>query len=541
MSEPKPSRHLGQVFTRPEVVRFTLDEAGYIVGGPTALADGTVIEPGAGEGAFVCEIVRRLLEDTRARGRDLNSVEDAIVAFEIDGTLIPELVANVRSTLVAEKVSHRKASRLAMRWVRREDFLLAEIDVAARWVVGNPPYVRAREIPLDVRAAYQERWRTVSGRADLYVAFIEAGVSLLAPDGRLSYVCPDNWMRNDYGRGLRDRIAESFNLVTVTNLSAGNAFESEAGVYPSVFTIGRGAQGPIDVGSFSVESGPKAELLTVRAEDVSFWQQRSPYWPRWSSSLVATLPQIWENLVTLEQSGVSVRTGLATGRDEVFLMSRTRAEELGIENEQRYPAVRARELSSGREVVPSVVLVYPTCTAGPCTEACHPGVRSYLESCADLLASRRVGDHGGKYVGWRTIDRVESIPLHETRLLIPDVRGHLEIVKVGPGVVPLHGITSLVAPDWDLDVLAGLMISDFIHQQLQTFATPIRGGSFRTSGQYLRNLRIPGREHINPETAGLLAHAFHGDDRGAASGVVAGLVESVSCQGAVDGDPGRAR
>lgn len=51
-------RRPGDVFTKPEVVRFILDQVGYV---HTAdLSRVSIIEPSCGEGEFLLEIMRRL-------------------------------------------------------------------------------------------------------------------------------------------------------------------------------------------------------------------------------------------------------------------------------------------------------------------------------------------------------------------------------------------------------------------------------------------------------------------------------------------------
>lgn len=48
----------GDVFTKPEVVEFMLDEAGYKAS--DNLSSISIMEPSCGEGEFIIEIIRRL-------------------------------------------------------------------------------------------------------------------------------------------------------------------------------------------------------------------------------------------------------------------------------------------------------------------------------------------------------------------------------------------------------------------------------------------------------------------------------------------------
>ena len=57
-----------------------------------------------------------------------------------------------------------------------------------------------------------KRFTTIYDRADLYVPFIEKSLKVLAPGGTLGFICADRWMKNKYGRPLRQLIADGFHL-----------------------------------------------------------------------------------------------------------------------------------------------------------------------------------------------------------------------------------------------------------------------------------------------------------------------------------------
>ncbi|WP_084221161.1 TaqI-like C-terminal specificity domain-containing protein [Thermus sp. NMX2.A1] len=77
------------------------------------------------------------------------------------------------------------------------DFLLWEPHETFHLILGNPPYgalgAGARLDPKR-RRLYRSRFATWHGRYNLYGAFLEKGVRLLAPSGMLVYVIPAGWM-----------------------------------------------------------------------------------------------------------------------------------------------------------------------------------------------------------------------------------------------------------------------------------------------------------------------------------------------------------
>ncbi|MGH2904080.1 MAG: Eco57I restriction-modification methylase domain-containing protein [Solirubrobacteraceae bacterium] len=75
-------------------------------------------------------------------------------------------------------------------------------------VIGNPPYVRIQELGRDVAEYCRQHYDTATGAFDAYVPFIERGVSLLRPHGRLGFIVPNTFLKLDYGARLRARLAE---------------------------------------------------------------------------------------------------------------------------------------------------------------------------------------------------------------------------------------------------------------------------------------------------------------------------------------------
>jgi hypothetical protein len=74
-------------------------------------------------------------------------------------------------------------------------------------VVGNPPYVR-QETFGEFKGYFEEKYRVYHGVADLYVYFVELGVSLIQNDGFFSYILANKWMRANYGSAPRTWMKE---------------------------------------------------------------------------------------------------------------------------------------------------------------------------------------------------------------------------------------------------------------------------------------------------------------------------------------------
>jgi hypothetical protein len=74
-------------------------------------------------------------------------------------------------------------------------------------VVANPPYIDSERMvnegQKNVRAYLAQRWPAAKGNWDLYVVFMELGLSLLARDGAMAYLTPDKWLSKPFGDAFR--------------------------------------------------------------------------------------------------------------------------------------------------------------------------------------------------------------------------------------------------------------------------------------------------------------------------------------------------
>ncbi len=104
-------------------------------------------------------------------------------------------------------------------------------------VVGNPPYVKLqnfRTVHADMAAFLRDGRASVgalpyasttTGNFDLYLPFIEKGITLLNNKGRLGYIAPSLWIMNEYGEGLRRLISAGRNLERWIDFKAYQVFE----------------------------------------------------------------------------------------------------------------------------------------------------------------------------------------------------------------------------------------------------------------------------------------------------------------------------
>ncbi|MGH3249059.1 MAG: Eco57I restriction-modification methylase domain-containing protein [Trebonia sp.] len=254
------TQNYGAVFTRRWVVEVLLDLTGYTA--DRDLGGLGLVEPSCGSGAFLGPAVERLIASALGRGRALASLGDAVRAYDLQAGH----VRLCRDLLIAAGEPEPAASVLADRWVRQADFLLDGIDDRpADVAVGNPPYIRYDDLAPEMAALYRSTWPTMRGRGDIYVGFIERSLRMLRPGGRAGLICADRWMRNAYGSGLRELVAQRYAVEHVWTMHDVDAFEAQVSAYPAITVLANHAQSSVVAANTTATFGASSAAALVRA------------------------------------------------------------------------------------------------------------------------------------------------------------------------------------------------------------------------------------------------------------------------------------
>lgn len=515
-----------------------LDLAGYHA--DADLVDALGIEPAAGDGAFLLPMVRRLVASCRQRHRAITDCHGSLVALELDPIAAAGTRARVFTTLMECGAVAEDAASLADTWVRNEDALLTVSHLPpADFVIGNPPYVRLEDVDAATMAKYRASYRTMVGRADLYIPFFEAALKQLKHGGVCAYICADRWMRNQYGAELRHLVTANYAVEAVIEMHRADAFESEVSAYPAIVVIRKGAQGPVVVANAGPGSGraggtsfaqavsrlrsgmaPVTALSGWRATRVEGWFSGSEPWPCLSPERLAVLKRLEAEFYPLQSvgTGTKVTIGVATGADDVFITTDATA----VERDRLLPLAMVADAVTGELRWSGHFLINPWDGRGLIDLAAYPRMRTYFERHRTRLTGRHVGARQPER-WYRTIDRVDNRLLTRTKLYVADIKDRLDPVLDHGTTYPHHNLYTIQSVGWETEVLGGLLLSDFAQFFIECYAVRMRGGYLRFQAQYLRRIRLPRPCDINPMQAEELRAAFRCRDRGQATAIASTL------------------
>lgn len=426
------------IYTKPEVVERILDAVGWRA--ESDLSQSRLLEPAAGDGAFIVEAGVRLIRSYRRLGIALTAkvLKNRILGFELHGGEVAKARERVERVLCEVGVHHRTASACAKAWIVEADFLLADLTVEAfTHVVGNPPYIRWSKIPPTLKSAYDRHLPGDIVGGDLFLPFLHRSLELLLPGGRCGMLCSDRWRYMAFAENFRNNWLPRIDVCSDDVLAARDAFVRDVDAYPSVL-IARKRAG-IKKASPGVVSGDGKTLIEL---------------------------------------GCTIRVGPALGHTPAFVLE---PGERDVEPDLLRPWIDAREIAEGKITWRGRRVVTMHDAGGKLIDLDRfPRLADRLERHRDALSRRSIVRKGAAW--FRTIDRVRESDWTRPKLLVPELAKTPRIAVDRSGAVPSHGVYAIFAPDDDIDALYDTLKDGQL-------ASALKGIAPRVKGQYVRCYR----------------------------------------------------
>jgi len=388
-------------------------------------------------------------------------------------------------------------------------------------VIGNPPYIRIQALkewtPLEVEY-YKKAYRAAGkGNYDIYVVFVERGLSLLNKRGQLGYILPHKFFNAQYGEPLRALLAESQSLSEIVHFGDKQIFE-QATTYTCLL--------------FLDKAGSK-ECRVVKVDDLATWRNTGEA----PEKLVPTenitqdewnfnVGQGGSLLDRLSQMPIKLKdvahlfVGLQTDADDVFILeevqrengrvlckSKSTGSQHWFEDNHLKPFLKG-SLNIRRYHLTNVTkrLIFPyeiehgKSVLIAATEYKHryPLTWAYLEENRELLSARNKGRMGQEWYGY--VYKKNHTRFTFPKILVPsiatgssfaaDLNGTYYFVGSGGGGGGGYAITLLEDAHISYLYLLGLLNSRLLSTYLKTVSTPFRGGYIALNRQYIEQLPI---------------------------------------------------
>lgn len=384
-------------------------------------------------------------------------------------------------------------------------------------IVGNPPYIRIHNLVDHQPQAVKYIQRTYDsaqfGKIDIYIVFIEKGLSLLNKKGLLGFIVPNKFMQADYGRNLRNLIASQKALYKIIDFSHGQVFKN-ATTYTCLLFLS-GTSSDHFIGSFNTRDQlPQAFLNSGKYEELPISDLPQSAWSLALSEETRIIKKLEVCGKPLPQLAELAITGVKTGANHVFTLEPVcltqslyvvrpegREEAIELEAALLRPYWKAESMKRYQQYPASRLLLYPYyITNGKTTlipetelEASYPRIWDYLNSHRSTLEKRQKSKLKGPYwyglsfssalqmflaskIVTPTLAPINSFSIDEGAHLFPQGAGG------GCGIVLKKGQSQ--------HYFLGLLNSRLLTFYFQRISSRFQGGWFAYEPRYLNRIPI---------------------------------------------------
>ena len=378
---------------------------------------------------------------------------------------------------------------------------MGNIDV----IVGNPPYVCARNMSDESRELLKQWKVCASGNSDLYIPFFQIAVEIVRKGGRVGYITMNSFLTSLNGRALREYFSATSYCINIVDFRGIQMFRGRC-TYTCLFFLRKSESSGI---SYCVnESKELASVFHFRTFRYSQLDNKGG----WKlNDFKHTRNQ--ENVGIPLGSFCQSRHGIATLSNKTYVFTIgdeskdffhfvKNGQKIKVEKTVCRKIVNSNKLNSNvriADIMEYVIFPYRKNTQGimeiiPEVEmqSNYPYAYNYLQGCRKVLKNRDKGNTD-KYPTWYAYGRTQSLQMPRYKLFFPKIANKtLRCELIDDKDLLLYNGMAFVSDDKSVVmVLKKILESDFFWKYVTLNSKPYASGYYSLNGVNIKHFGIP--------------------------------------------------
>ena len=378
---------------------------------------------------------------------------------------------------------------------------IGSIDV----IVGNPPYVCARNMSAESRELLKQ-WRVcASGNSDLYIPFFQIASEIVRDGGYVGYITMNSFLTSLNGRALREYFSEKSYCINIVDFRGTQMFRGRC-TYTCLFFLRKFVSSEI---SYCVnESKEIAQqfnfqtFLYSQLDNKGGWKLNDFIHAHIQETVGIPLGKFCQSRHGI--ATLSNKSYVFTPEDEtkVFFTFVKNGQKFKVERSICKRIVNSNKLNSDvsvTDIMEYVIFPYRHNGQGSMEiipevemKSNYPYAYNYLQSCREVLAERDKGNTKD-YPTWYAYGRTQSLQMPRYKLFFPKIANkalHCELID--DKELLLYNGMAFVCDDKDIVmVLKKILESDFFWKYVTLNSKPYASGYYSLNGVNIKQFGIP--------------------------------------------------
>ena len=367
-------------------------------------------------------------------------------------------------------------------------------------ILGNPPYVCARNLDIQTRKKLTNFVVCKSGNPDLYIPFFQIGIENLSQHGILGFITMNTFFKSLNGRSLRTYFNQKSIRLKIIDFGAQQVFKSK-NTYTCICFIQNKQSHFI---SYSSADRNKINQQ-IKFKNIKYnILDNHGGWNLKDNDVVSKI----ESTGTPFGKIYKIRNGIATLKNDIYIFKPIdednkyyylqKEQVFPIEKEVCLDIVNSNKLSrsiSFAELKEKVIFPYTKVgqtkllnedffkKAFPCTY-------KYLLCKRDELKERDKGN--GNYENWYAYGRTQSLERFKYKLFLPSYSDITPsyILNMNDNILFYNGLTIIGSSEEELQVIKKILETKLFWYYIQKTSKPYSSNYYSLGGNYIKNFGI---------------------------------------------------
>ncbi|MCT4237807.1 N-6 DNA methylase [Elizabethkingia anophelis] len=369
-------------------------------------------------------------------------------------------------------------------------------------IVGNPPYVRTKNLEDSVKENLRNWAVCQTGNPDLYIPFFQIGYESLAPNGILGFITMNTFFKSLNGRALRNYFKENRATVRIIDFGTLQIFKSKS-TYTCICFLENAEQNFVEYYKSVEKELPTNENQYSRINYQNLNAKNG--WNLNNHEIISRLEAIGKPF----GEKYKTRHGIATLKNDIYIFKPVAEDDdfFYLQNGNRYPIEKgickdilnsnklSRDINfdSVKEKVlfPYDNEVKPKALEEELLREQFPNAYEYLQIKRNILSGRDKGN--GEYEKWFAFGRTQSLEKVTNKLFFPKFSDKTPKYLISDDVDLLfyNGQAIIGHSEEEMQLIKKILESRLFWYYIKTTSKPYSSAYYSLNGTYIKNFGIP--------------------------------------------------
>ncbi|MGB6093748.1 MAG: N-6 DNA methylase [Moheibacter sp.] len=369
-------------------------------------------------------------------------------------------------------------------------------------IIGNPPYVSARNLDLMAKKNIKKWSVSTSGNPDLYIPFFQIGYENLIENGILGFITMNTFFKSLNGRALRNYFEENKTAIKIIDFGALQIFKTKS-TYTCICFLEKTEQNYVEY-----YKSTNKELPTNRSQFSRVNYHKLNAKKGWNLNNNEIISKI-EAMGTPFGEIYKTRHGIATLRNDLYIFKPIREDDefYYLQNEDLYSIeknickdiLNSNKLSRNinfNDAKEKILFPYndeakPKALEEEVLKTKFPNAYNYLKRKKEELAKRDKGK--GHYEIWYAFGRTQSLEKIKNKLFFPKFSDKTPnyIISTDENLLFYNGQAIVGHSEEEMLLIKKILRSRLFWYYIKMTSKPYSSEYYSLNGTYIKNFGIP--------------------------------------------------